>query len=437
MNAAEPLSLLDRPITFLASKEKTTGTRRQTLRWFVERLMGDGERDQIEAIRAADPATAKTLKGKLPAVVFAGYYPSRKAGAAPEELSGLLSLDFDKLGDFGARDLKAQLAQDPHVVLAFISPGGLGVKVVIRCDGAASHGDAFNTAASYFEKKFNAKCDPACKDVGRLCFVSWDAAPVVNQQAAALVFFAVAHPSLSSTTYNLHPTPLHPTPLHPTTLHPTPYTLHPTPYNTEQGESDPVELVRAERAARKRLDELKTAGDDAAAWCYEKLILQRHPARRGKRNEWLLEVTPLLFRALSGPVAARLVEICYDLSVGIWTDPKDEHMASFGKLWSGCESSYPSELNARELAYYLEIDGAEKAAFRICRDLAAKNDGVFFIPSDHMRWRTQGNGWEILKRFQTHVVLKLVAPGQRREKGAHAKAATYRWLLGERKEAAA
>ena len=198
-----------------------------------------------------------------------------------------------------------------------------------------------------------------------------------------------------------------------------------------------MELVRAERAARKRLDELKTAGDDAAAWCYEKLILQRHPARRGKRNEWLLEVTPLLFRALSGPVAARLVEICYDLSVGIWTDPKDEHMASFGKLWGGCESSYPSELNARELAYYLEIDGAEKAAFRICRDLAAKNDGVFFIPSDHMRWRTQGNGWEILKRFQTHVVLKLVAPGQRRQRGAHAKAATYRWLLGERKEAAA
>ncbi len=198
-----------------------------------------------------------------------------------------------------------------------------------------------------------------------------------------------------------------------------------------------MELVRAERAARKRLDELKTAGDDAAAWCYEKLILQRHPARRGKRNEWLLEVTPLLFRALSGPVAARLVEICYDLSVGIWTDPKDEHMASFGKLWSGCESSYPAELNARELAYYLEIDGAEKAAFRICRDLAAKNDGVFFIPSDHMRWRTQGNGWGILNRFQKHGLLKLVAAGQRREKGAHAKAATYRWLLGERKEAAA
>ena len=53
-----------------------------------------------------------------------------------------------------------------------------------------------------------------------------------------------------------------------------------------------------------------------------------------------------------------------------------------------------------------------------------------------MRWRTQGNGWGILNRFQKHGLLKLVAPGQRREKGLHAKAATYRWLLGERKEAA-
>ena len=426
LSTAEPLALLERPITFFTSKQKTIGTR-QTLRWFVERLMGNGERDQIEAIRAADPTTAKTLKGKLPAVVFGGYYASRKAGAAPVELSGLLSLDFDKLGDFGARDLKARLAEDRHVVLAFISPGGQGVKAVIRCDGASSHGDAFNAAASHFEKKFNVKCDAACKDAVRLCFVSWDAAPVVNQQAVALAVFAGKLPSLSSTTYNLHPT----------TLHPTPCTLHPTPYNTEQGgASDPVELVRAERTARKHLDELKDAGEYAAAWCYEKLILQRHPARRGKRNDWLLDVTPLLFRALSGPVAAHLVEIGYDLSVGIWTDPKEDHMASFGKLWSGCESSYPSELNAGEVAYYYEIDGPEKAAFRICRDLAAKNDGVFFIPSDHMRWRTQGNGWGILNRFQKHGLLKLVAPGQRREKGLHAKAATYRWLLGERKEAA-
>ncbi len=420
MNAAEPLPLLERPITFFASKEKTTGTR-QTLGWFVQRLMGDGERDQIEAIRTTDPATAKTLKGKLPAVVFGGYYASRKVGAAPVELSGLLSLDFDKVGARGALDLKAGLARDRHVVLAFISPGGKGVKAVIRCDGAATHRDAFNAAASHFEKKFKVKCDAACKDAVRLCFVSWDAAPVVNQQAVALAFSASNTSSLSSTTYNLHPTP---------------YTLHPTPYNTEQGASDPVELVRAERTARKHLDELKAAGEDAAAWCYEKLILQRHPARRGKRNDWLLEVTPLLFRALSSPVAARLVEIGYDLSVGIWTDPKEDHMASFGKLWSGCESIYPSELNAGEVAYYYEIDGPEKAAFRICRDLAAKNDGVFFIPSDHMRWRTQGNGWGILNRFQKHGLLKLVAPGQRREKGTHAKAATYRWLLGERKEAA-
>ena len=62
---------------------------------------------------------------------------------------------------------------------------------------------------------------------------------------------------------------------------------------------------------------------------------------------------------------------------------------------------------------------------------------MFFIPSDHMRWRTQGDGWGILNRFQKHGLLKLVAPGQRRERGLQAKAATYRWLLGERKEAAA
>lgn len=393
----------------------------------MEKLMGDDYRGQIERIRAADPAIAKTLKGELSAVVFAGYWASRAAGTAPVESNGLLSLDFDKLGDFGARDLKERLALDPHVVLAFISPGGQGVKAVIRCDGAPSHGDAFNAAASYFEKKFKATCDPSCRDAGRLCFVSWDAAPVVNPRAAALAVFAGAQLSLSSTTYNLQTTTL---PLHPTLY-------NTTPYNMEQGASDPVELLRAERAAQKRLDELKAAGDGAAAWCYEKLILQRHPAHRGKRNEWLTEVSPLLFRALAGPVAARVVEIGYDLSVGVWNDPKDEHLASFGKLWSGCESRYPSELNDGESAYYLEIDGPEKAAFRICRDLAAKKEGVFFMPSDHMRWRIQGDGWTILNRFQKHGVLKLVAPGQRREKGAHAKAATYQWMLGERKEAAA
>lgn len=86
--------------------------------------------------------------------------------------SSIILLDFDHVEDIAR--LASVCEADPHTVFSFRSPTD-GYKVGVYVKGAeGNHQKAFNLVAAYYEKLTGLKCDPACKDESRLCYVNYD-----------------------------------------------------------------------------------------------------------------------------------------------------------------------------------------------------------------------------------------------------------------------
>src|SRR5262245_27727530 len=112
-------------------------------------------------------------KKQLPAVLWSGTFTER----ANEKLvnhSGLLCADLDKLGP-QLKDVREKLSHSPHVWAMFISPSGDGLKVVFRVPADASkHRVSFRAVEQHVKELVGVQIDESCKDVARLCFLSYD-----------------------------------------------------------------------------------------------------------------------------------------------------------------------------------------------------------------------------------------------------------------------
>ena len=142
-----------------------------------------GLRARIEALRAeADTDKQAELKAALPYVTWSGQFQQRKKDDPTFLHSGLLCLDFDHLDNVKAA--RAKIEKDPFVMVAFTSPRGAGLKVVVRIPtDRAEHEKAFRSAAHYFKSKYNLTADESGKDVSRACFMSHDPEAYANSQA--------------------------------------------------------------------------------------------------------------------------------------------------------------------------------------------------------------------------------------------------------------
>ena len=134
-------------------------------------------KEEVEEVRQARATGGKEaaapLKKMLPGVLFSGVFTARK-NAGLTQYSQILCVDLDELGQ-RLPDLRAKLDVDPHVIAVFLSPSGEGLKVLLFVGGdAAQHRDAFLAAEAYFKRTYDVEIDKACKDVARLCFVSYD-----------------------------------------------------------------------------------------------------------------------------------------------------------------------------------------------------------------------------------------------------------------------
>ena len=172
-----------------------------TLQAVINRIR-DGKRDLAEKTKYCN-VLAATDKDKyrwykennLPAVTFSGTFPNRKRRAKQlSQHSGLVTIDIDNLTPNDTADLLAELAQMPQVVLAFVSPSGMGIKAIVRVDpipqDALEHKGAFKDCADFFDDlatEYEFEIDTSGKDCSRLCYLSHDplaifhtAAPVIQ-----------------------------------------------------------------------------------------------------------------------------------------------------------------------------------------------------------------------------------------------------------------
>ena len=162
-------------------------------------MVRDGQwSEQVAQLRAVLHEHARKkyddAKRHLPAVMLSGYAITRRKDADEADRaivhSGLLQGDFDGKDHphLTIAEIMDLVRADPHVVAAFVSPSGEGVKAVlaVACD-EARHRGAWEAAAEHFEQ-FGLKLDPSTKDPGRLCFVSHDPGAWIRAEHAVVAF---------------------------------------------------------------------------------------------------------------------------------------------------------------------------------------------------------------------------------------------------------
>ncbi len=146
----------------------------------VAGIRGGRWRQAVEQIRQArvrgDKQAVADGKRALPFVAFSGVFEGGHRATQLRVYSALVVLDYDKISDPSRlAEMRSRCAEHPSVVSAFVTPSGEGLKVVVRTAGSAErHGHTYRQVAALFDRLLGCASDPACKDISRGHFVSWD-----------------------------------------------------------------------------------------------------------------------------------------------------------------------------------------------------------------------------------------------------------------------
>jgi putative DNA primase/helicase len=151
------------------------GPVREIRRMFNEALTRTGDR---KAAKEAVAAEKKKLRG----ILWSGLF-SRRASEGLTEHSGLLCADLDDLSE-NLSDVRAKLQKSRYLWALFVSPTGEGLKAIFRVPADVSkHLASFRAVERHVLDLTGIQIDQACKDVARMCFVSYDPNAYSNPNA--------------------------------------------------------------------------------------------------------------------------------------------------------------------------------------------------------------------------------------------------------------
>tara|TARA_R100000700_G_scaffold40712_1_gene57320 strand:- start:2667 stop:5078 length:2412 start_codon:yes stop_codon:yes gene_type:complete len=149
----------------------------------IERIKQGASQEIVRTIRSEkDKSKRNQLKQSLPAICFSGKFTKRNDASLTEH-SGLICLDFDGYEtDKLLLEEKENLTKDRYVYSVFISPSGLGLKVLIKIPAEAeTHKQFFNSLQHHFNSPY---FDETCKNLSRVCYESYDPLIYINEQSS-------------------------------------------------------------------------------------------------------------------------------------------------------------------------------------------------------------------------------------------------------------
>lgn len=132
----------------------------------------------VEKIRLCDDdEQRKKMKLRLPAITPAGTFTIRRSNSI-RSYSGFLSIDLDYLGE-SANSVKVQLSDFPGLAYCGLSVSGKGLFLLVKISDTSQYNAHLEAVFSDLAWK-GLSPDPACKDITRLRFLSYDPDPIVN-----------------------------------------------------------------------------------------------------------------------------------------------------------------------------------------------------------------------------------------------------------------
>ena len=148
---------------------------------------------QLRLVKGIDARQYQQLKKGLPYFVCSRFHPPyrKKENFAATDY---LMLDLDHLGE-GNEDLselKNRVREDPHLLLAFVSPGGDGLKLLFGLDSTCRDPGLYKifyqAFAVHFARQYQLEqvLDFRTNDVTRACFFSSDPEALYQPEARPL-----------------------------------------------------------------------------------------------------------------------------------------------------------------------------------------------------------------------------------------------------------
>ena len=144
-----------------------------------KRIASDVYKNEILEIRSlveqGKTEEASNKKKQLVAFTPSGVFKEKRLLPNLERYTQFLHLDFDKLTTEQLQNAFNVISKIPYTFLCFVSPSGNGLKVFIEVNTEIEHHDiAYLQVQKHYEDATGLKADPSCKDITRLCFVSYD-----------------------------------------------------------------------------------------------------------------------------------------------------------------------------------------------------------------------------------------------------------------------
>ena len=161
----------------------------------LSRIRNGHNLQQIKLIREAkDKKTASKLKAQLPCVLFAGTFTdtvvtekngkvkqSKRTDKSIVKHSGLICLDFDKMPFNELLKIKAEICKDEYTFACFISPSGLGLKVLVQIPPSIeNHREHFKALEDHFNSEY---FDSSSINISRVCYESYDKNIYINKKS--------------------------------------------------------------------------------------------------------------------------------------------------------------------------------------------------------------------------------------------------------------
>lgn len=153
------------------------------LEQFLRGIADGRSATQVNAIRQAlaegDSEKAERLKKALPAYTLSATYRGARRADSLTGYNRVIVLDIDKLDPGAVEPLKKRIEAIEYTLSCFRSCSAVGLKVICRpfCSHpltVANHRATFQQMAAAYEQQLGIRVDPSGKDVGRLCFDSYD-----------------------------------------------------------------------------------------------------------------------------------------------------------------------------------------------------------------------------------------------------------------------
>ncbi len=152
-------------VAHVANAIKRGETKRLNLKKNIEdirQFKADGKKENADRIKMG-----------LPAVTFQGTFDATRKADNIAQYNHCVILDFDHIEDIDK--VKQIISECQNTHLAFTSPSGDGLKVLVKVDSELEyHLQAFQQVVNFYEELTGAEIDQSGKDVARLTFLSYD-----------------------------------------------------------------------------------------------------------------------------------------------------------------------------------------------------------------------------------------------------------------------